>query len=241
MGSCQYIMLVGDGMADYPMRALGGRTPLEAAEHPALDVLCSQRGVLRVRTIPEGLPAGTETAMPLITGYTPKVPGPFLEIASLRIGGQMLMPILYWLLIAVLLYVVSKRTTFGRQVFAVGSSERTARLSGVNTAKVKRRVYVLIGTLVGFSAILQVARIGSMDYANAGSGYEMDAIAAVIVGGTSMSGGRGSIMGTVLGMLIIAVMNNLLNLMGVPPFLREAFKGLIVICAVLLQKKEKTN
>jgi ribose transport system permease protein len=69
----------------------------------------------------------------------------------------------------------------------------------------------------------------------------MDAIAAAIVGGTSMAGGRGSILGTVLGMLIISVMNNLLNLMGVPPFLREACKGVIVIGAVLLQKKESTS
>jgi ribose transport system permease protein len=80
-----------------------------------------------------------------------------------------------------------------------------------------------------------------MDYANAGSGYEMDAISAVIVGGTSMAGGKGSIIGTVLGALIIAVMNNLLNLMGVPPFLREAFKGVIVIGAVLLQKKDSSS
>ena len=80
-----------------------------------------------------------------------------------------------------------------------------------------------------------------MDYANAGSGYEMDAIAAVIIGGTSMSGGRGSVAGSVLGMLILAVMNNLLNLIGVPPFLREAFKSIIVIGAVLLQKKEKAS
>jgi ribose transport system permease protein len=102
-------------------------------------------------------------------------------------------------------------------------------------------VYALMGTLVSVASIIQIARIGSMDYANAGSGYEMDAIAAVIIGGTSMSGGRGSIIGTVLGMLILAVMNNLLNLMGVPPFLREAFKGLIVILAVLLQKKDDRN
>ncbi len=94
------------------------------------------------------------------------------------------------------------------------------------------------GALVAVTAVIQIARIGSMDYANAGSGYEMDAIAAVIIGGTSMSGGRGSVAGSVLGMLILAVMNNLLNLMGVPPFLREAFKGIIVIGAVLLQKKE---
>ena len=120
-------------------------------------------------------------------------------------------------------------------------SERTSKLSGVNVKKVKRRVYALMGVLVAVTSVIQIARIGSMDYANAGSGYEMDAIAAVIIGGTSMSGGRGSVIGSVLGMLILAVMNNLLNLLGVPPFLREAFKGVIVIAAVLLQKKDSGN
>lgn len=168
----------------------------------------------------------------------PSVPKGFLQIANLKIGSFYIMPILYWLAIAALLYVVSKRTTFGRHVFAVGSNIRTARLSGINVNKVKRRIYMLTGMLVAIAAIIQVSRIGSMDYASAGSGYEMDAIAAVIVGGTSMSGGRGSIVGTVLGMLIIGVMNNLLTLFGVPPFLREACKGVIVIVAVLLQKKE---
>lgn len=168
----------------------------------------------------------------------PSVPKGFLQIANLKIGSFNIMPILYWLAIAAVLYVVSKRTTFGRHVFAVGSNIRTARLSGINVNKVKRRIYMLTGMLVAIAAIIQVSRIGSMDYASAGSGYEMDAIAAVIVGGTSMSGGKGSIVGTVLGMLIIGVMNNLLTLFGVPPFLREACKGVIVIVAVLLQKKE---
>ena len=168
----------------------------------------------------------------------PSVPKGFLQIANLKIGSFYIMPILYWLATAAVLYVVSKRTTFGRHVFAVGSNIRTARLSGINVNKVKRRIYMLTGMLVAIAAIIQVSRIGSMDYASAGSGYEMDAIAAVIVGGTSMSGGRGSIVGTVLGMLIIGVMNNLLTLFGVPPFLREACKGVIVIVAVLLQKKE---
>ena len=168
----------------------------------------------------------------------PSVPKGFLQIANLKIGSFYIMPILYWLAIAAVLYVVSKRTTFGRHVFAVGSNIRTARLSGINVNKVKRRIYMLTGMLVAIAAIIQVSRIGSMDYASAGSGYEMDAIAAVIVGGTSMSGGKGSIVGTVLGMLIIGVMNNLLTLFGVPPFLREACKGDIVIVAVLLQKKE---
>ena len=137
--------------------------------------------------------------------------------------------------------VLGECTGFGRQVFAIGSNERTSKLSGVNVRAVKRRVYALMGALVAVTAVIQIARIGSMDYANAGSGYEMDAIAAVIIGGTSMSGGRGSVIGSVLGMLILAVMNNLLNLIGVPPFLREAFKGIIVIGAVLLQKKEKAS
>ncbi|MDX9888178.1 MAG: ABC transporter permease [Anaerovoracaceae bacterium] len=172
-------------------------------------------------------------------GYNPAVPRGFLPLASFRIGNLMLMPIIYWIIIAVIMYIVATRTVFGRQVYAIGSNERTARLSGINVNRVKRRVYVLMGVLVSFSAIIQVARIGSMDYANAGAGYELDAIAAVIVGGTSFSGGKGSMIGTVLGVMIIAVMNNLLNLWGVPPFLREAFKGAIVIAAVLMQRKEK--
>jgi len=174
-------------------------------------------------------------------GYNPKVPTEFLQIASFKIGNYMIMPIIYWAIIAYILYYVSKRTTFGRHIIAVGSNERAAKLSGVNVNKVKLRVYALMGVLVSIAAIIQVSRIGSMDFSNAGRGMEMDAIAAAVVGGTSMMGGRGFILGTVYGMLIIAVMNNLLNLFGVPPFLREAFKGLIVIGAVLLQRKEKTS
>ena len=168
-----------------------------------------------------------------------KVPAGFLAIANTKIGGETILPILYWLMLALVLHIVSRHTPFGRRIYAIGSNERTARLSGIHVERVKTWIYILMGALVAVTAVIQVARIGSMDYANAGSGYEMDAIAAVVVGGTSMSGGKGSIGGTVLGMLIIAVMNNLLNLMGVPPFLREAFKGAIVIVAVLLQRKEK--
>lgn len=169
----------------------------------------------------------------------PKVPAPFCKLANAEIGGFMLLPIVYWIIIAVILYIVAQKTVFGRQVYAIGSNERTARLSGVNVNKVKCKVYILMGFLVALTATLTIARIGSMDYANAGAGYELDAIASVVVGGTSFSGGRGTIPGTVMGVMTIAIMNNLLNLWGVPPFLREAFKGAIIIIAVLLQKKEK--
>ena len=171
-------------------------------------------------------------------GQNVALPKEFLKISTATIGGQTLLPIFYWLVAAVVMYIVSKHTTFGRHIFAVGSNERTTRLSGVNVRSVKRRVYALMGLLSGIAAIIQLARIGSLDYASGGSGYEMDAIAAVVVGGTSMSGGKGSIAGTVIGTLIVAVMNNLLNLIGVDPYLNAAFKGAIIIFAVLLQRKE---
>lgn len=170
-------------------------------------------------------------------GYTPRVPLDFTKIANQMFFGQRFLPIVYWLVLAVILAIVARHTAFGRYVYAVGSNEKTTRLSGINVNAVKFKVYALMGVIVSVAAALQVSRIGSMDTASAGSGYELDSIAAVIVGGTSMSGGRGSIFGTVLGMLIIGVMNNLLNLLGVPTFLRNAFKGAIVIAAVLVQRK----
>src|SRR5699024_8986748 len=143
-----------------------------------------------------------------------------------------------WVGIAAILYFVSKKTTYGRQIIAVGSNEKAAKLSGVKVHKIKLNVYALLGSLVAVAAIIHVSRIGAMDFASAGRGVEMDAFAAAVVGGASLSGGKGTVHGSVYGMLIIAVMNNLLNLFGVPPFLREAFKGFIVIAAVLLQNKK---
>lgn len=120
-----------------------------------------------------------------------------------------------------------------------GSNERTTRLSGINTDKIKMKVYMISGFVVAIAAVAQLSRLGGMDVASAGSGYELDSIAAVVVGGTAMSGGRGSIVGTILGVLIIGLMNNLLILLGVDSFLTDAFKGAIVVAAVLMQRKEK--
>ena len=98
---------------------------------------------------------------------------------------------------------------------------------------------MISGFVVAIAAVAQLSRLGGMDVASAGSGYELDSIAAVVVGGTAMSGGRGSIVGTILGVLIIGLMNNLLILLGVDSFLTDAFKGAIVVAAVLMQRKEK--
>ena len=173
--------------------------------------------------------------------YTPTVPKSFELISNYQMFGQRPMTIIYWVILAVIFYLVMKHTAFGRHVYAVGSNERTTRLSGINTNKVKMMVYMISGLMVAVASVIQLSRLGGMDVASAGNGYEMDAIAACVVGGTSMAGGKGSIVGTVLGVLIIGIMNNLLILLGVDSFLTEAFKGAIVVISVLMQRKEKLS
>ena len=172
--------------------------------------------------------------------FNPKVPAGFKLIASAKIGGQVILPIIYWVIIVIAMHIIFKKTALGRQTIAIGSNEKAAKLSGINVGKVKCKIYALSGLMVAFASIIYLARIGSMDFANAGSGYEMDAIAAVIVGGTSMAGGRGSLIGAFVGMLIMGVMNNILNSVGVPTFLCDAIKGAIIIFAVMVQKKDNT-
>lgn len=170
--------------------------------------------------------------------FNPEVPAVFKQIAIFKIGNQVVLPILYWVIIVAIMYIVFTKTAFGRQTIAIGSNERAAKLSGINVAKVKRNIYALGGVMTAIAAIIYIARIGSMDFANAGNGYEMDAIAAVVVGGTSMAGGKGSLIGAFIGMLIMGVMNNVLTTIGLPTFLTDAVKGVIIIFAVLLQKKD---
>lgn len=172
--------------------------------------------------------------------FNPKVPAGFKLIASTKIAGQVILPIIYWVAIVILMHIIFKKTVLGRHTIAIGSNERAAKLSGINVTKVKLKIYALTGIMVASASIIYLARIGSMDFANAGSGYEMDAIAAVIVGGTAMSGGRGSLIGAFVGMLIMGVMNNILNSVGVPTFLCDAIKGAIIIFAVMMQKKDNT-
>lgn len=173
--------------------------------------------------------------------FNPVVPAGYKQIASAKIGGQVLLPILYWVVIVVIMQFLFSKTVFGKNVVAVGSNERAARYSGINHGKVKRWVYILSGMMCGIAAVIYIARLGSMDFANAGSGYEMDAIAAVVVGGTSMAGGKGSIVGAFVGMLIIGVMNNILNMLGVPTFLCDAVRGAIIIFAVLVQRRDNAE
>ena len=146
-------------------------------------------------------------------------------------------PMIVWISGAMvfLFHFVLQRTTLGRYIYAVGGGERASTFAGLNVNSIKVGVYVLAGGLAGLAGLLQTARVGSAT-PNAGLGYELDSIAAVVIGGTSLSGGRGSILGTVLGCLIIGVLNNGLVLMEVSPFWQQVIKGFVILAAVAMDK-----
>jgi ribose transport system permease protein len=147
------------------------------------------------------------------------------------------MPVPVWIMVGLTLVfvVVTRRTRFGRHLYAVGGNERAARLTGLNVPRIKLAVYTLAGALAGVAGLIVTARLDSAQ-PNAGLGYELDSIAAVVIGGTSLSGGRGSIWGTVLGCLIIGVLNNGLFLLNVSPFWQQVIKGLVILLAVAIDK-----
>lgn len=137
--------------------------------------------------------------------------------------------------LVVLFYFISIHTTLGRYIYAVGGSEKAAGFAGLNVNEVKIWVYALGGGLAAVGGLILTARLDAAD-PKAGLGYELDSIAAVVIGGTSLSGGRGSILGTVLGCLIIGVLNNGLVLLEVSPFWQQVIKGFVILAAVALDK-----
>jgi ribose transport system permease protein len=161
----------------------------------------------------------------------------FTVLGNDKILG-MPIPVLVMILIFAASYYILTQIRYGRYVYALGGNEDSARLSGINTQKIKTMVYVLSGIMAAISGIIVTSRIGSAS-PNAGSGFELDAIAAVVLGGTSLSGGEGSIIGTIIGAIIIGVLNNGLNLMNVSPFYQLIVKGLVILLAVMLDKKGK--
>ena len=131
--------------------------------------------------------------------------------------------------------LVTRRTCFGRYIYAVGGNEQAALLAGLRVDRIKLGVYTLGGALAGVAGLMVSARLDSAQ-PNAGLGYELDSIAAVVIGGTSLSGGRGSVFGTVLGCLIIGVLNNGLFLLNVSPFWQQVVKGFVILAAVAVDK-----
>lgn len=150
---------------------------------------------------------------------------------------QIPMPVIWMLAAFIVLYVILKFTSFGRHVFAVGGNEEATRLSGINTHGVKTLVYSISGLLASLSGIILTSRLNSAQ-PTAGTSYELDAIAAVVLGGTSLSGGKGWIAGTLVGAMIIGILDNGLNLLNVSSFYQQVVKGGVILLAVLLDRSK---
>jgi len=161
----------------------------------------------------------------------------FLNIGK---GSALGIPIPIWILliVCVVAAVVLNKTTYGRHVYAFGGNRNATKLAGVKTRFVEMIVYVISALMAGIVGVILAARISS-GQPTAGLGYELDAIAAVAIGGTSMSGGVGTLSGTILGFIIIGVLSNSLTLLNVSSFYQQIVKGAIILIAVLMDMRSK--
>lgn len=155
-------------------------------------------------------------------------------------GDFLNLPTQVWLFLILLVIaaVMLKFTRYGRHIYAVGDCKEAARLSGIKVGLVEFSVYAIIGFLCAICALVYISRL-DVGEATHGTGLELDAIAMVIIGGTSTAGGEGSVIGTLIGATIIAVIANILNLLGISPFIQQIVKGAIIIFAVLLERIRK--
>lgn len=144
-------------------------------------------------------------------------------------------PVIIMFIVFIVLYVLLHKTAFGKSVYAIGGDEKAAYISGVKLNKVKIIIYSISGMMASISGLIITSRLSSAQ-PTAGASYEMDAIAAVVLGGTSLSGGKGRILGTLIGALIIGVLNNGLNIIGVSAFWQQVVKGVVILIAVLIDR-----
>jgi ribose transport system permease protein len=147
-------------------------------------------------------------------------------------------PVLVMLIIAAILSIILNSTRYGRHLCAVGSNPLVALFSAINVNRIKFLSYTLCGFTVSVSAVLLTSRFNAVSTSNTGMGFELDAITAVIIGGTPFTGGRGAIWGTIVGVIILGIINNMLNMLGISPYLQGTVKGLVIIGAVYLQRQK---
>lgn len=173
---------------------------------------------------------------PISTGFTDTADA----FAWFGTGYAMGVPVPVWIMVVVFAAVcyLLNHTRFGRYVYALGGNESATRLSGIDVDKVKIGVYAICGLLAAVAGIIVASRLSSAQ-PTAGMGYELDAIAAVVLGGTSLAGGRGRIMGTLIGALIIGFLNNALNLLDVSSYYQMIAKAVVILLAVLVDNKNK--
>jgi ribose transport system permease protein len=163
------------------------------------------------------------------------------EFTTIGIGsvGFIPIPLIVFLVSAVILSLVLKYSKFGSYVYAVGGNENAARYSGINVHFIKTCTYTLLGLCIGIAATLDFSRMAAVSASQSALQYEFDAITAVVIGGASLSGGRGRILGTCMGVFILGIVSNIMVMMNISPFLSGAVKGTIILVAVLLQKQDR--
>lgn len=144
-------------------------------------------------------------------------------------------PVIIMFIVMLIILVISKYTRYGRYIFAIGGNEEATRLSGISVKAVRIATYTILGLICAVCAILYIGRIGSAD-ANTGSGYEMDAIASAAIGGASLAGGKGNLVGTILGAIMLAMLQNGLTLMKVQSFYQTAATGIVIIIAIIIDR-----
>jgi ribose transport system permease protein len=162
------------------------------------------------------------------------IPLPFLYLKNRQL--ELHWTSIIFFVLAIVAGIVLNRTRYGRYVIAIGGNERAAEYSAINVGWVKILTYGGMGLFCGIGAILHAARSCSISSTQGGDQYELDAIAAVVIGGTRITGGSGSVFGTVVGVLILGVINNMLNFLGIPDTLQGLVKGVIIVAAVLVQQ-----
>jgi ribose transport system permease protein len=167
----------------------------------------------------------------------PELNDSFRMVAAGNIFGIPNLAIVFVVAMVIMTFIMSK-TKFGRYVYAVGSNENAARLTGINVNRIKVLCFSITGLLTGVSAFLLSSRLTSITAPNAGISFELDAIAAVAIGGTAMNGGRGKIVGTFLGAIMLQMIEGILIAAKIPPFLTGLVKGIIIILAVLFQSRK---
>jgi putative xylitol transport system permease protein len=189
-----------------------------------LGMLSAARGLTLIYSGGRPIPALTEGYRWIGTG----------DIAGIPV------PIILFGLVFALAHFVLSRTRFGRHVYAVGGNPHAAKVSGLPVRRIRFAVYAISGALAGIAGMILAARTGSA-LPQAGVAYELDAIAAVVIGGTSLAGGIGLVSGTVIGALLIGVMNNGLDLLGVESYYQQVIKGGLIVAAVMLDRSRKTE
>jgi ribose transport system permease protein len=164
------------------------------------------------------------------------------DFAYFGTGWLLGIPVPVWIasIVVLLAVFITQKTKLGRYIYAIGGNENAAKLSAINIKRVKITVYAIAGALAALGGLIITSRLDSAQ-PNAGASYELDAIAAVVIGGTSLSGGKGSIWGTVLGAVIIGVLNNGLVLLDVSPFWQQVVKGAVILLAVIIDRTSSKN